>query len=870
MQKITSDISTLKSKTPELLLPVGNKEMALAAIHNGADAIFLGVPGFNARGRSHDFELETLREIVKLCQLYRVKVNLAFNVVVFQDEIESVALLLHQLLALNPTAFIVQDLGLVQLIRKMAPQQRIHASTQMTVTNHEAIQLLEDLDIKRFVLGRENSIEDIKKIREQTDRELETFVHGALCVSYSGQCFTSESIGGRSANRGQCAQSCRFGYELNVDGERKELGGKKYLVSPKDLCGLDDVSQLILSGVDCFKIEGRLKTPEYVATAAQAYRAAIENAQGRTDSEFQPEVAKKNMGISYSRGFFSGWLNGVDHQNLVGGHFGSHRGHEIGTVIDIFKNTMTILVKDSGAYQSLVAGDGLLWVKNNREQGGFIYGIEKLPKSRVRIELARDIKLFGDLDGATVYQNHDKELKRSVSLSVDDKTKKKRLGVTATITIVEGEPLRVTLSDSEFCVGGETSSVLVPAQNRGLTDEVLKDEFNSLLGSIFRLQDITISRNSQTPLFLAAKELKQLRQQLVAELTAFRQGPPQGGKTALQILNTSQVLDWVQSKKRSTMLATTVPRLNILLREKGQVSDLVGAIKGNQIDVIDLDTVILDFEFGRDYAPSVSELKNMGVRVGIATTRVLKPNEYRNLKVLAELKPDSILVRNLGALFYLQQENAGNIELRGDFSLNVTNHLTADYLLQKGLASLCLSYDLNNDQVRELLENSHANRMEVTVFQYMPSFHMEHCVFAAYLSNGSSYRDCGKPCEKHDVRLKDQFQNWHQIKADQECRNTMFSAKSQSAGRYISDWANRGLGFVRIEALKERGNELITKIVAHRDLLSGKIGFAELVEKIGAIESYGISEGQFGKDKEYQSRKKLQIPGGKSPNEDRI
>lgn len=208
-------------KNYELLLPVGSIEMALAAIHNGADAIYVGFPGYNARGRSVDFEVEELRNIIQTCHLYGVRAHLALNIVIFQNEIENLIQALARIIPLKPDALIIQDLGLARLIRKMAPDQVIHGSTQMTVTNHEAIDLLEDLNIKRFVLGRENSLREIALIKAQTKKDLEVFVHGALCVSYSGQCFTSESIGGRSANRGQCAQSCRFAYEMIVDGEKK-------------------------------------------------------------------------------------------------------------------------------------------------------------------------------------------------------------------------------------------------------------------------------------------------------------------------------------------------------------------------------------------------------------------------------------------------------------------------------------------------------------------------------------------------------------------------------------------------------------------------------------------------------------------------
>src|SRR6185295_2563092 len=344
---------------PELLLPVGSLEMALAAIHNGADAIYVGFPGYNARGRSKDFEVQELREIVETCHLNAVKVNLAFNVVMFEDELAKVIPDLAEILSLKPDALIVQDLGIARLVRRMAPEQVIHASTQMTITNPDAIALVEDLGIRRFVLGRENSLKEIELIKAQTDKELEVFVHGALCVSYSGQCFTSESIGGRSANRGQCAQSCRFGYEMFVDGQKRNLVEKQYLVSPRDLCGIDEIPALMDLGVASFKVEGRLKSPEYVAASAQEYREAIDrHASGRGLTPIEAEAARKRMSTTYSRGFFTGWLHGVDHQKLVDGNGKSHRGFEIGKIVDV---EMRRLLVDLNGEATLSPGDGILW-----------------------------------------------------------------------------------------------------------------------------------------------------------------------------------------------------------------------------------------------------------------------------------------------------------------------------------------------------------------------------------------------------------------------------------------------------------------------------------------------------------------------------
>lgn len=846
-------------KRPELLLPVGTKEMALSAIHNGADAIFMGVPGFNARGRSYDFSIEEVKEIIETCHLFGVKVNLAFNIVIFQNELAAAQKVLENILPLKPDALIIQDLGLAQLVRKMAPQQRIHASTQMSITNAEAIRWLDDIGIQRFVLARENSLPEIKAICETTDKEIEVFVHGALCVSYSGQCFTSESIGGRSANRGQCAQSCRFSYEMYVDEHKRELNGKSFLVSPQDLCGLDEVPELIKAGVSCFKIEGRLKTPEYVATAARSFHEAIERSNEIAEDSDLLNL-KKQMASTYSRGFFSGWLHGVNHQKLVDGTFSSHRGFEFGKVIKLGKYSFIVELNEDLVAQNLKpdfihAGDGLLWVYANskgaiQENGGFVFSAKAISKKQVELEFSRDLVIHESTLGARVFYNHDKNLKKEVLLSMTDKERKKRIPVHVRVQGSIGEPLRVTYSDGIYEATATSTNICEAAKSHGLTKETLKEEFFALSGTPFK--GTTFQCETEGSLFLPHKQIKELRQILTAQLEVLRKNS--GLSVNLQTGDT--VTNWIEGLKGKNT-PTGEMKLNVLLRNKEQVDDVVAAVLAKQIHSSKLNYIILDFEFGRDYEVSLQKLQGSGLMVALATTRILKPNEHINLKSLLRLNPNAILARNLGAIEVIQRSGYSG-KILGDFSLNITNHLSAQYLLSRGIESQCISYDLNQIQVSDLLATCDAQKMEVTVFQYMPSFHMEHCVFAAFLSKGSSFKDCGKPCERHEVKLKDQFGNWHQIKADQECRNTMFNSTSQSAARFISEWKNSGLGFIRYEALKERGDELITKITTHLDYLEGKKDLESMMQELGNVESYGLSESHFQRDREYQSRKKGQ------------
>ncbi len=916
---------------PELLMPVGNLEMAMAAIHNGADAVYLGFPFFNARGRSKDFSFEELTEIVQFCRLYGVKVNIALNIVIFENEFEKLIDILSQVLLLRPDSFIVQDLGLANLIRQVAPWQTLHASTQMTISNADAIKFLEDLNFKRIVLARENTISEIKTIRSQTEKELEVFVHGALCVSYSGQCFTSESLGGRSANRGQCAQSCRFAYDMYVDGQKYKEISEEYLVSPQDLCGLEQIPELMDIGVDTFKIEGRLKSPEYVASVARSYKEIMSNYGGlgtiKSHSNSNAEVSeydlqnkwdskkidllKKQMQTVYSRGFFPGWLKGVDHQNLVDGTFSAHRGLLIGTIQD-FKNDKMILKLNSDIQMTkefdLQSGDGLLWVQSTQtnvdrqnEMGGAIFDVNKLASDKYALGFSNSLKWHPRWLGSKVFLNYKNDLVKSLNQSFNNKEMLKKIPVQFSVELAVNQPLKIKISDQINSVVVQSETNLEAAKNQCITQGLLQQELLSLGGTAFcsDLKNIHfnfINSNDSIPnsnpsgyeksgkekYFLPHSQIKSLRRQLVSELSKIRMS---GGRTDrdLQISGMdslkselSQYFNYFKNSEKNILtneLNSHKTLLNVLLRDKKQVQDFVEYFSNNSLKNL-VGSVILDFEFGRDYADSVQLLKSKNWTVGLATTRILKPQEYNNLKYLVSLKPDLILARNLGSIWYLKQTLKYSGKISGDFSLNITNHLSASYLLNKfrhskktemvpseninPLYSLCLSYDMNLEQIQDLLQASmvYANQLEITVHQYMPSFHMEHCVFAAFLSQGHSFRDCGKPCEKHQVELKDQFGHFHQIKPDQECRNTMYHAIPQSAAKYLTDWQKLGLGFVRFEALKESGSELTSKIENYLKLIQGQVSSDQLYKNIQVLEKYGLSEGSLNRNKEYISRKK--------------
>ena len=341
---------------PEVLAPAGNWECLRAAVENGADAVYFGLDaGFNARARAANFPPQDLDAIVDFLHRRGVKGYVTLNTLAFTDELPQVESLVRQIASAGVDAVLVQDLGVVRLIHAIAPALSVHASTQMTLTSAECIAAVESLGIERVVLPRELSVPEIRAIHKQTSMQLETFVHGALCVAYSGQCLTSESLGGRSANRGQCAQACRLPYDLICDGQQRDLGAVKYLLSPQDLAAYELIPALIQAGVCSLKIEGRLKTPEYVANITRHYREAVDTAMAGESVRFTPRQVEE-MELSFSRGFSPGWLEGCEHKRLVPGESSSKRGVLVGTVLGVRRDR--VLVKLSG---SVKRGDGLVF-----------------------------------------------------------------------------------------------------------------------------------------------------------------------------------------------------------------------------------------------------------------------------------------------------------------------------------------------------------------------------------------------------------------------------------------------------------------------------------------------------------------------------
>lgn len=815
-------MKTLLNKS-ELLLPVGTKEMLSAAIHNGADAVYLGVPGWNARGRTEDFSLDELEEMITYAHLRDVKVFFAMNVLVFERELESLTPYIEKLISLNPDAFIIQDIGLARLIKSIAGDQEIHASTQMTISSSEAIDMVSSLGFKRVVLARELSLAQIQKIKENTDLELEVFIHGALCISYSGQCLTSESFGGRSANRGQCAQSCRLPYKLFVDGVEKKLQGCTYLFSPYDLCAIDQIKDLLTIGISSFKVEGRLKSPEYVAATAQAYRSQM-------DSFSISSKQREALNILFSRGLSTGFLKGVNHQTLVNGFYSNHHGEYLGTVQRT--NLSTLWIRSSIIPSP---GDGILFEDGKNSNGSRLYKATKESNGLIRLEFANQFNASEIKINTAVYRNDSPNIEKELHKTFTDRQNEKRIPIQIQLEAHVGNPISLTISSTPNTFVKVQGPIIEKAQKP--CSITLEKELKALSATPYQAEQIFLHVDEDA--FIQEKSIRKLKQEAVENLNLKRLH-----QKAVPLINKNTFLIDTIKQKIKQPSTTKTPILSVLIRNPKQLDAL---------ENLPIQRVIMDFDWGVDYKPSLEKAKSFGFQTGIATLRIHQPGENHYLKQIETCSPDFVLVRNLGALSILQKTS---LTLLGDYSLNVTNTLSADWFFNQGLSSIHPSWDLNSTQLFELLDASIASQFEIALHQYIPAFHSRHCLFAALLSKGRVFPECQKICQAHQVEILDHKGERHFLQSDAECRNTLFVGKPQSALKLLPTLREKGVYQFRLEMLDDTNEIVKKKVSLYADALFGKISIEKAISLAGIEEKYGLSEGQLFNENTWVNRKK--------------
>ena len=827
-------------RKPEIMSPAGHWPQLQAAIEAGADAVYFGLKHFSARAKA-GFSLDELPQVMRTLHARGVRGFITFNTLVFEHELPEAARTIGAIVEAGADAMIVQDYGIVRLARQMAPDMELHASTQMSITNVEGVELAKSFGIRRVNLARELSLDEVRAIVAKTDCEVEIFVHGALCVAYSGQCFSSEAWGGRSANRGQCAQACRLPYEMLVDGRQQPLGDARYLLSPGDLFALEQIPEILRIGVAALKIEGRYKDANYVALTTRAYRKAVDEAWAGRNAAITPSE-KLQLEQVYSRGLGPFFLSGTNHQLVVNGRAPRHRGVLMGRIERLEADHVVIETGDAHAVAPLKAGDGVVFdaadwrSPEEPEEGGRVYQVLPGLDGLLELRFRNGAIQFGRIrPGDRVWRTDDPDLERAARPYTQAAAPVSRQPVEVYVTAAPGEPLVTEWSlvkQPQARVTVKSSTALTAAQNRGLSIEMLREQFGRLGNTAYELAGVTL--DMQGACFVSASQLNQLRRSAVEQLQTLQsQTPARAVGDPLESVRF--MLDKVTpTPDRNRPLPEGIPalpELHLLVRTPEQLEAALSSRPASiTLDYLDL--------YG--LRPSLERVKSSGIAARVATPRISKPGEERILNFLLSLDC-TIVVRSSGILHALRERR--HPPLVGDFSLNTANSLTAEMYLGLGLLRITPTHDLNGAQIAELARRAGPGSIEVVAYQHLPVFHTEHCVFCRFLSKGTSYRDCGRPCEKHLVELKDSTGRAHPVMADVGCRNTVFGAEAQEASGCLENWRSAGIRHFRLEFAHESADQVREVVRAFDLTLKGSMTADNLGKDLRKIAPQGTTEG---------------------------
>jgi len=808
--------------------PAGHWPQLHAAIEAGADSVYFGLTHFTARAKV-GFSLAELPSAIRTLHQRGVKGFITFNTLIFENELSEAARTVAAIADSGADAIIVQDPAILTLARQIAPHLELHASTQMSITDAAGVEFARSLGAARVTLARELSLSEIAAIRRATDCDLEIFVHGALCVAYSGQCFSSEAWGGRSANRGQCAQACRLPYELIVDSVPQPLADSRYLLSPGDLCTLDHIPQIVQLGIAALKIEGRYKDAEYVALTTRAYRQAVDAAYSNQPSPLTP-LDKLNLQQVYSRGLGAHFLSGTNHQSVVQGRAPRHRGVLAGHVTRILPNAVEVETSDAMRIAPLKPGDGLVFdaaswrSPQESEEGGRIYEVAPQASNRVLLRFANGAVNFSRIrPGDLVWRSHSPDLDRIVKPYIAPSAPVHKQPLTVTVTAHEGKPLCIQWTlNSQITTTTQSSDPLPHAQNQGLTHDLILNQLGRLGNDPYQISSLHLDISGNP--FAPASLLNQLRRKAVEELQRLQANIPSPHVAEPEAVLAAALPVPVPSRPAPA-------QLHLLVRTPEQLEAALQLSPASiTLDYLDL--------YG--LKPSVDRVKSSGIPVRVASPRILKPGEDRIVDFLLRLE-SPLLVRATGLLTLLRTKDPR--ELTGDFSLNAANSITASQLLSEGLVRITPTHDLNADQITALANQIGGASIEAVTYQHLPVFHTEHCVFCRFLSTGTSYKDCGRPCEKHTVSLKDVNGRSHPLMADVGCRNTVFGAEAQEASAWLDDWRKAGISHFRLEFAHESAAEVTSITRAFFQALAGHRTSLQLSQELKRFAPQGVTAG---------------------------
>ncbi len=804
----------------ELLSPVGDFECLKAAVQNGANSVYFGGNLFNARASASNFDYDELEKAINYCALRNVKTHLTLNTLIKDSEFEDAVLLAKKAYELGIDALIVQDVGLAQFLMKLFPDLPIHASTQMTIHNLEGVQELEKLGYSRAVLSRELSIQEIEYICANSNIEIETFIHGALCISYSGQCFFSSMVGGRSGNRGRCAQPCRLPYELI---EKEKIIDKGYLLSPRDLCALDFIPALIEAGVKCFKIEGRLKSPEYVATVTRIYRKYIDLYESGKEYKVDEKDVTELKQIFNRGGFSSGHLSTKANHDLIYKEKPNNMGLYVGNVAGYnkLKGHVKLLLNEN-----LAIGDNINFEKENTK-----YTISELMLNNSNVPNAKvgNKVVIGRMKGNI--HIGDKIYKLSSKTQMDNAhnsymSEHVKLPVKCNITIKKGEPVVMEaaiygLSDKLYKnISTKIISNLVPekAINAPITKERIISQIKKTGDTSFEFEEINISMDND--IFIPSiKELNEIRRMALLKLENI---------IIAKVKRISQFseddLDGIYTKYQNSSLnkmkVVEEPRKNIAI----YLNVIHPEFDYSKLSKKYISSVYIPLRFfmRKEYAEALETITS-NFKTYIYMPAIIKAN-YKNVikhgleDFIDKFNISGFVVSSLGD-FVLLEKYKKKYEFIGNFSLNSFNVNTINIYHNLGIKRVTLSPELNLHDIENIvsIENGHMP-LELIVYGNMPIMKMNYCLLGV---SNKCYPTCKMRCStENKYYLRDRLGFQFRILPDNvQTVTTIFNSKTTCITHI-----DTGINSLRIDLLDETINEInhIAEAASKVNKLEGK------------------------------------------------
>ncbi|NYT19907.1 MAG: peptidase U32 [Methanosarcinales archaeon] len=787
-------------KRPELLAPAGNWESFIAAVENGADAVYLGAKTLGARAYAGNFTLEEIREAIDHAHLRGVRVFVTINTLIKDPEIEKAAKMLCSLSEYGADAVIVQDIGLLSLAKDIVPELPIHASTQMTIHNTEGVRFLEDLGVKRVVLAREMSLDEIRSVKQATNIEIETFVHGALCISYSGQCLLSSMIGGRSGNRGHCAQPCRKMYELEMDGELIDTDGS-YLLSPKDLNTMELLPQLIEAGVDSFKIEGRMKRPEYVAGVVSIYRRLIDRYLDDPDSYFVSSEDSLVLEQLFNREFTDVYLKGTSRTGMMSREQPYNRGVVAGTVVGYNSDERRIIVELSN---ELALGDGI-----------GAEGLEGAGENITRMVLDGeevDSGTKGDVveipfiekvrSGSLIYRTMDRSLMESLKKTFTSPKPIRKVPVRISSDIIAGSVLQLEMVDADGNVVSLDSDYVVEiAQKKPTTQEQIVQQFSKLGNSVFEPVDVDITVTGDV--FIPIRALNDIRNLAVSQLESSRIEKGRRNPN-----NSCKVTDVTCEEMH--------PGKPLLVVSVDEPRRLVAAIDGGA-DVIYAGGEVFRGREILGMKEAFEKCRSEGKMIYVNTPKIVSDEDMgrvqETLELAKELGFDGAVVSNYGT-FRLAKESGMNVV--ADSPMNVFNLQSYASIKQLGAASVVLSPEMSLSQVEDVAQCGH---VECIVHGRLEVMESRYCMVGDLFSTGAG---CSRKCEEGEFELFDEKEYCFPLLMDKDCRMHILNSKELCMIENIGKLVKAGVAAVRIEARTMDASNVKKVTQRYRAALDGK------------------------------------------------